>query len=125
MAGCGYCLDCALYKYHLPPPPTMYTSTLRICHVVSVGFHMFPIDGDFNCTLEDILIFFTGAERVPVLGFELVPKLSFLESSPLRLLPTASTCSLELRLPTYHHNYITFKEYMSVGLKGCEGFGGV
>ena len=45
--------------------------------------------------------------------------------SPLRLLPTASTCSLELRLPTYHHNYITFKEYMSVGLKGCEGFGGV
>lgn len=124
MAGCGYCLDCALYKYHLAPPPLCillpYVYAMWLVWVFT-----FPVDGDFNCTLEDILIFFTGAERVPVLGFELVPKLSFLESSPLRLLPTASTCSLELRLPTYDHNYITFKEYMSVGLKGCEGFGGV
>ena len=88
-------------------------------------FHLFPVDGDLNCTLEDVLIFFTEADRIPVLGFELIPKLSFLDISPQWLLPTASTCSLELRLPTYHIDYSSFKDYMLMGLKGCDEFRGV
>ena len=105
----------------LPPPPPTYTSAL----MRFVLFHLFPVDGDLNCTLEDVLTFFTGADSIPVLGFELTPKLSFLEISPQWLLPTASTCSLELRLPTYHSDYSSFKDYMLMGLKGCDGFGGV
>lgn len=52
--------------------------------------------GDCECTLEEVLIFCTGADRVPPLGFDKVPKLTFLECDADKMLPTASTCSIEL-----------------------------
>ena len=41
------------------------------------------------------------------------------------LLPTASTCELQLRLPTAHKKYEHFQEYMVLGIKDNDGFGGV
>ena len=58
-------------------------------------------DQESRCTLQDVLIFFTGASAIPVLGFEVRPKLVFLEG-PSERLPTASTCELHLRIPTAH-----------------------
>ena len=71
------------------------------------------------------MIFFTGADTLPAVGFGKVPKLSFLENVPSRLLPTASTCAIELRLPTCHADYPAFRQYMDFGLRGHRGFGGV
>ena len=44
------------------------------------------------CTLEDILVFFTGTSSVPPLGFDRRPSVVFLHD-PTAILPTASTCA--------------------------------
>ena len=70
-------------------------------------------------TLGDLLVFFTGAEREPPLGFSPKPHLLFSDD----LLASASTCSLRLTLPTQHSSYESFKEYMILSLIGNDGFG--
>ena len=55
------------------------------------------IGGEMSVTLEDIFIFITGAEREPPLGLDHRMKLSF---SRRGVLPTASTCTLSLTLPS-------------------------
>ena len=82
------------------------------------------IDEDIACTLEDVLVFFSGASCVPPLGFDSNPTLVFLHSKTATL-PTASTCDLQLRLPATYNEYHKFKEAMVLGLKGHNGFGGV
>lgn len=68
-------------------------------------------------------MFFTGADTVPVLGYERQPKLVFLEG-PAERLPTASTCDLHLRIPTGHgDNLSAFKDWMELGILGNCGFG--
>ena len=80
---------------------------------------------DIGCSLEDLLIFVTGADRIPPLGFDKSPTVVFVQNEA-RILPTASTCDLTLRLPTAHGaNYNRFKEMMVMALKGHDGFGGV
>lgn len=44
----------------------------------------------------DVLIFFTGASRIPPLGFPKSPTLNFSEEN---IYPTASTCALILTIP--------------------------
>ena len=99
------------------------SSGLNHSHLLVIFFNV--LAGESACNLEDVLVFMTGADRIPILGFELPPKLSFLEYLPSKLLPTASTCSVELRLPTIHTDYSVFKEHMVMALKGHDGFGGV
>ena len=55
------------------------------------------IDGK-RLSLKEVLIFFTAAEKEPPLGFPGQPTLTFLHGA-CDVLPTASTCSLTLRLP--------------------------
>ena len=38
-------------------------------------------------------------------------------------LPTASTCEIELRLPTKYDDYKKFNEIMLLGIQGNSGFG--
>ena len=79
------------------------------------------VAGDENVHLSKILSFFTGAESVPALGFDVQPVLTF---SPSAIYPTASTCALQLTLPTMHYNKPdTFKEKMLYALKNHGGFG--
>ena len=73
-------------------------------------------------TLADVLVFFTGADREPPLGFSPQPTLTFLDDNNHDILPTSSTCSLELRLPV-HHSYSSFKDAMISAVKGHGGFG--
>ena len=81
-------------------------------------------DGEIDCTLEDVLVFFSGANHIPPLGFDVKPTLGFVNFSTATL-PTASTCDLQLRLPSVYKDYCKFKDAMILGLKGNDGFGGV
>lgn len=91
-----------------------------------IAVHVSVVVGkESTCTLEDVLVFFTGASAIPPLGFSGKPKLVFLET-PTEKLPTASTCDLHLRIPTVHgDSFNAFKEWMELGILGNSGFGEV
>ena len=55
-------------------------------------------------TLEDILTFFTGADRPPPLGFQPYPTLHFCNDE----LASAQTCEIGLSLPIIHKEYKKF-----------------
>ena len=58
---------------------------------------------------------------VPPQGFD--PKLTLRFNSE-NMLPTASTCALELCLPTrYYNDYTTFSEKLTLGFTSHGGFG--
>ena len=81
-------------------------------------------EGKTGCTLEDVLTFFTGADSIPPLGFDRQPNVCFLHDESIFC--TASTCSIELRLPCCHQeNYEAFKQAMIMSLHDNDGFGGV
>jgi len=81
-------------------------------------------DGSTGCTLGDILAFFTGADRIPPLGFEKKPTVAFLPEDDM--FATSSTCDLVLRLPVkYGESLQRFKQAMIMSLKDNDGFGGI
>lgn len=66
-------------------------------------------------------MFFSGASKVPPLGFSKTPTLNF---SGDNIYPTASTCALTLTLPTrYREDYESYKRALRVGFKFHGGFG--
>lgn len=67
-----------------------------------------------------ILAFFTGTDTVPPLGFNKSVTLNFNPSIPY---PTASTCALELTLPTKYSDFDEFKKNLDVGFTMHGGFG--
>jgi len=79
------------------------------------------VAGDVECTLEDILIFCTGADSIPLGGFHKKIELSFLNNG--KILPTSSTCFLKLKLPTCHNSNEHFNEKMILGIRGSSCFG--
>ena len=80
------------------------------------------VDADtLHVTLEDILVFFSGSDMVPPLGFSPPPSIVFNHEA---MFPTSSTCSLMLVLPTkYHDNYHAFKSKLLFAFKNHGGFG--
>lgn len=77
--------------------------------------------GDGTCSLDEVLIFCTGSDSVPPVGFHKKIDIVFLGSE--EIFPTASTCSLELRIPTCHSDGIMFSEKMELALKCGMDFG--
>ncbi|KAL7395333.1 hypothetical protein ABVT39_014643 [Epinephelus coioides] len=77
-----------------------------------------------HITLEDVLMFATGADRIPPLGFSVVPSLAFLHEHSLRKrkFPEANTCALIMRLPM-HASYEQFSDSMISGIKQSPQFG--
>ncbi|KAL7394632.1 hypothetical protein ABVT39_000937 [Epinephelus coioides] len=77
-----------------------------------------------HITLEDVLMFATGADRIPPLGFSVVPSLAFLHehSQRKRKFPEANTCALIMRLPM-HASYEQFNDSMISGIKQSPQFG--
>ena len=82
----------------------------------------YSAEGSIAAGLEDVLTFFTGADRVPPLGFPKPPQLHFVHDKTCTL-ATASTCDLVLRLPTCHAAYEEFQEKMILSFRGHGGFG--
>ncbi|XP_049926216.1 G2/M phase-specific E3 ubiquitin-protein ligase-like isoform X2 [Epinephelus moara] len=78
-----------------------------------------------HITLEDVLMFATGADRIPPLGFSVVPSLAFLHeplnSQRKRKFPEANTCALIMRLPM-HASYEQFSDSMISGIKQSPQF---
>ena len=72
-------------------------------------------------SLEDILAFATGATSFPILGFERQGTITFLHNGGM--LPTASTCALQVCLPI-HRDYEMFKTKMAFGILNAHGFFG-
>ena len=88
-------------------------------------FFISPIEGSLCCSLAHVLIFASGADHIPLLGYENSPTLEFVHNET-KVLPTASTCDVQLRLPTTHgNNYQKFKEMMMMAILGHDGFGGI
>ena len=86
--------------------------------VVDVEFTLVLFsEGEIECKLHDILVFCSGADHVPPIGFDTTPKITFLYSGT-SFLPTASTCDITVRLPTTNNNYDVFEQYIILGLKG-------
>ena len=80
-------------------------------------------DEDIGCTLEDMLIFFSGTDALPPLGFDTPPTLTLLHGD-VRF-PTASTCGIHLSIPTKYKKFEDFKDAMITALLSNDGFGGV
>lgn len=79
-------------------------------------------DSEAEVSLKDVLSFFTGAQQPPPLGF-LPGTLRFNEDAKAEF-PTASTCSLDLTLPTKHYQSPSlFNERLVYALKNHGGFG--
>ena len=98
---------------------------VRVCNLTRTFQIIFGLDasGTSGCQVSDVLVFCTGADRIPPLGFGTNPKIVFLRDGKFA---TASTCAVELRLPTIHgENLQAFMECMVMSLKGNDGFGGV
>jgi len=68
--------------------------------------------------LEDLMVFFSGASAKSPLGFVRRPQLDFIEEN----LANSSTCSLFHCLQL---DFSLFKKYMTLTLKGHNGFGQV
>ena len=66
-----------------------------------------------------ILAFFTGSDSIPPGGFNGV-FINFNNENPY---PTASTCGLELTLPTKYDKYDYFKKSLDVAFSMHGGFG--
>ncbi|XP_048099907.1 G2/M phase-specific E3 ubiquitin-protein ligase-like isoform X1 [Alosa alosa] len=69
--------------------------------------------------VEDVLVFCSGASRVPLSGFPEPPMLDFFLVTDSNSLPLANTCSVTLRLPL-HSNYANFSRAMQLAV-ACSG----
>lgn len=72
-----------------------------------------------HLTLEDIVIFFTGSDKIP-LGSNPPPSIMFHDGN---IYPKASTCAMTLILPTKYKTYSEFKEKVTFAMKYHGGFG--
>lgn len=70
-------------------------------------------------SLKGVLIFATGTDSLPALGFETKPTVTFQNDC---LYATANTCGLELRLPIIHKTYEEFKSSVMTGIANCQDF---
>ena len=74
--------------------------------------------------LADILMFFTGARKIPGTGLDNCPSIKF---SNEELLPRASTCecSITFSRSTSSLSEVKFKEMMNDSILGSYGYGQV
>lgn len=85
---------------------------------------LISIDKELDITFEEILIFATGADSVPPLGFPRECEIQFYDQEPgSQRIPYSSTCALVLYLPRGITEETDFKELMLLALKCSFGFG--
>ena len=75
-------------------------------------------DGD-SVSLQQKMMFFSGAEKEPPLGFAEKPRLEFIEGD----FAMTSTCLPTLRIQFCHRDYTSFVKFMTLSLIGHDGFG--
>ncbi|XP_014675138.1 PREDICTED: G2/M phase-specific E3 ubiquitin-protein ligase-like [Priapulus caudatus] len=82
-------------------------------------------EGECAISLEDLLIFTTGCDHEPPLGFFPRPTIEFnhQDQISMSMLPLANTCGNVLKLPVGHSTYESFRENLVLGVQCCGGFG--
>ncbi|KAK2814659.1 hypothetical protein Q5P01_000862 [Channa striata] len=79
-----------------------------------------------DISFEDLLVFVTGADHIPPLGFPHPCTITFYDQEPgSRRIPYASTCSLTISLPRGVEEEQEFNDLMNTARKGSLGFGKV
>ncbi|KAA0724142.1 hypothetical protein E1301_Tti020080 [Triplophysa tibetana] len=73
-------------------------------------------------TFEEVLVFITGADSIPRLGFRGQPRIDF-HTPENRRLPFASTCGMVLFLPRGIQEEEDLTDMLNTALKGYCGFG--
>ena len=86
-------------------------------------FHHYLVLGDnASPNLRDVLVFLTGSDSIPPVGFGLGGTIDFTDIDQLQ---TSSTCSLTLTLSRkMSTNYMQFKEVMDLSVIGSKDFFG-
>ena len=77
-------------------------------------YFVISIDGDAQASLAKVLVFVTGANVRPTLGFATTPTTA--NCIYRRGFPMANTCATILRLPTGLQSYEDFKEKMDFSI---------
>lgn len=77
---------------------------------------------DLTIDLRAVLVFVTGADHPPPMGFPNSPEILF-ETSKNRSLPTACTCGPSLYLPLVLKDPDYFREKMDFAICCAHGFG--
>ena len=67
-----------------------------------------------------VMSFFSGAEDIPPMGYIRTPEINVNHAATY---PTASTCALQLTLPTCHSQYQQFKTALDTAFVMHGGFG--
>lgn len=75
----------------------------------------FVTEGEDDTTLEEVLVFITGADTIPPLGFK--------QEEKSRRLPYSSTCSLAFFLPRGVNRKEEFKDLMHLAINASLVFG--
>ena len=74
----------------------------------------FPAANDAEASIEEVLVFVTGASRPPPLGFDEPANITFSDDEPF---PMANTCANTIRLPVCYSEYEEFKRNMDFAIK--------
>uniref|UniRef100_A0A8C4THI9 HECT domain-containing protein n=1 Tax=Erpetoichthys calabaricus TaxID=27687 RepID=A0A8C4THI9_ERPCA len=82
--------------------------------VCTVGFWRDYLQDAESVSLEDLLIFITGSDKIPPLGFCPTPCLEFLHDDSR--FPLANTCDNVIRIPL-KQSFSEFKSDMDFGIK--------
>ena len=95
--------------------------------ILLYNYSVIPFTGEVTVTLEMLLIFWTGAEKVPPMGFGDKLKLAFYIMGGERRLPSASTCYKQLQLPRDidTSDETAFFDIMITAILESQGFGKV
>ena len=100
-------------KYSLK---NIYYNTFSVCILIySACYHFVP----GAVTLSMVMSFFTGSDSIPPLG---LPD-AVLNFNLDNIYPTASTCAIELTLPSKLHSYEEFKANLTTAFTMHGGFG--
>lgn len=81
--------------------------------------------GKIDITLEDVLVFASGASAIPAFGFGENPTIKCLYeelNGNRRMFPEANTCAITLKLPI-GHKYEDFFHFMTTGIIQSPVFG--
>ena len=88
-------------------------------YVIIQNIHQPAADSECTVSVGTVLAFFTGADTIPPLGYAS----AVLNFNQFNEYPTASTCAVELTLPTKHTQYEQFKKQLDVAFTMHGGFG--
>ena len=119
---CFLCTFSRIVKVSTYVPCTIYSSIVSHIEIIVIYCtqNHLHADGLSKVSLCEVLSFITGTDSIPPLGFDYPISVGFQRDLHL---PTVSTCTLYLSLPTHWASYDEFQQRMEFAVQGSAGFG--